>query len=141
MRTLVMTCILLVCGRGSFAETVTTGSLLQEMIDLERLAEFPQPSYKTVQFSSFDRRSVVPSQPGWFANSDGFGKEPIPGFEQVLQPPDKDGIGRYLICDVRGPGAIVRLWTARIVGSVQVYLDGSKQPLYDGEAEAFFKKT
>ena len=141
MRALLMTCILLVSVRGSFAETVTTGSLLQEMIDLERLAEFPQPSYKTVQFSSFDRRSVVPSQPGWFANSDGFGQEPIPGFEQVLQPPDKDGIGRYLICDVEGPGAIVRLWTARIVGTVQVYLDGSKEPLYDGEAEAFFQRA
>ena len=136
-----MTCILLVSVRGSFAETVTTGSLLQEMIDLERLAEFPQPSYKTVQFSSFDRRSIMPSQPGWFANSDGFGQEPIPGFEQVLRPPDKDGIGRYLICDVEGPGAIVRLWTARIVGTVQVYLDGSKEPLYDGEAEAFFQRA
>ncbi len=141
MRTLLMTFILLVSVRGSLAETVTTGSLLEEMTDLARLVEFPQPSYKTVQFSSFDRRSVLPSQPGWFANSDGFGKEPIPGFEKVLQPPDKDGIGRYLICDVEGPGAIVRLWTARIVGTVQVYLDGSKEPLYDGEAEAFFKKA
>ncbi len=141
MRVLLMTCILLVSVRGSFAETVTTGSLLQEMIDLERLAEFPQPSYKTVQFSSFDRRSIMPSQPGWFANSDGFGQEPMPGFEQVLRPPDKDGIGRYLICDVEGPGAIVRLWTARIVGTVQVYLDGSKEPLYDGEAEAFFQRA
>jgi hypothetical protein len=109
------------------------------MVDLHRLAEFPEAPHKTVQFSSFDRRSIAPSQPGWFANSDGFGKEPIPGFEQVLQPPNENGIGKYLICDVEGPGAIVRLWTARIVGTVRVILDGAKEPLYDGEAEAFFK--
>jgi hypothetical protein len=136
-----MTWILLMSVRISLAETVTTRSLLREMVDLHRLAELHEPAYKTIQFSSFDRRSTLPSRPGWFANSDGFGKEPIPGFEKVLQPPGEDGVGRYLICDVEGPGAIVRLWTARIVGTVQVYLDGSKEPLYDGEAEAFFKKA
>lgn len=125
----------------SYSQTVTTGSLLGEMIDLWRLAEFPDPDYETVQFSSFDRRSVSPSRPGWFANNDGFGKEPLPGFERVLQDPDRDGVGRYLICDVNGPGAVVRLWTAAIEGTVQVYLDGAKEPIYDGPAEPFFKRT
>lgn len=141
MRAILMTWILLMSVRVSLAETITTRSLLREMIDLHRLAEFHEPSYKTVQFSSFDRRSVLPSQPGWFANNDGFGNEPIPGFERVLQSPDENGVGRYLFCDVEGPGAVVRLWTARIVGTVRVYLDGSKEPLYDGEAKAFFKRA
>jgi hypothetical protein len=120
---------------------VTTGTLLREMVDLRRLAELPEPFYRTVQFSSYDRRSRFPSQPGWFANSDGFGGEPVPGFEEVLREPDDDGIGAYLICDVEGPGAVVRLWTARIEGTLRVFLDGSGEALYDGPAQSFFQRT
>ncbi len=122
-------------------QTITTQSLLQEMIDLGHLAEFPEPSYKNVQFSSYDRRSRFPSSPGWFANDDGFGGEPVPGFEKVLDEPDSDGIGRYLICDEKGPGAIVRLWTAAIEGQIRLFLDGADTPVYEGPAEPFFKTT
>ena len=69
------------CGTGtSSKKTVTTGTLFEEMIDLVNLTYFPTPSYRTVQYSSFDRRSNLPAGPDWFANSDGFGKEPIPNF-------------------------------------------------------------
>lgn len=119
------------------AEPVTTGTLVNEMIDMWALTRYPEPAYKTVQFSSYDRRSDLPGGPGWFDNSDGFGKEPIPNFQEVLTPPDDDGVGEYLICDVQGPGAIVRVWTARISGQIRVYLDGADQPLYDGPAEPF----
>jgi hypothetical protein len=71
---------------------VTTGSLFEEMADLEALARFPEPAFRTVQFSSFDRRSRVPEGPGWFANADG-GGEPIPNFEKVLKTPGEDGLG------------------------------------------------
>ena len=40
-----------------------------------------------------------------------------------------------------GPGAVVRLWSARIGGSLRVFLDGSPEPLYDGPAEVFFQRT
>ena len=120
---------------------ITTGSLIREMVDLRRLAEFPEPFYRTVQFSSYDRRSRFPSGAGWFANDDGFGGEPIPNFEEVLREPNEDGIGEYLICDVEGPGAVVRLWTARIQGSLRVFLDGSQEALYEGPAEVFFQRT
>ena len=122
-------------------QTITTQSLLREMVDLGRLADFPEPSYKNVQFSSYDRRSRFPSSPGWFANDDGFGGEPLPGFEKVLSEPDSDGIGRYLICDEKGPGAIVRLWTAAIVGDIRLFLDEADTPVYEGPAEPFFKST
>jgi hypothetical protein len=120
---------------------VTTGSLLVEMTDLQGLSRFPYPAYETTQFSSYDRNSVSRDQPGWFANSDGFGREPIPGFEEVLEEPGENGIGRYLICDVAGPGAVVRLWTARITGNLEVYLDGSGSALYSGPAQEFFFNT
>jgi len=113
----------------SISQTITTGSLVREMIDLSRLSEFPEPSYKSVQFSSYDRRSIHPDAPGWFANSDGFGREPIPGFEEVIKEPGEDNIGEYLMCDVKGPGAIVRLWTALINGEVRLYLDDLSQPI------------
>jgi len=120
---------------------ITTGTLIREMVDLRRAAEFPEPSFQTVQFSSRDRRSRFPSRPGWFANDDGFGGEPLPNFEEVLREPNENGVGEYLICDVEGPGAVVRLWSARIQGNLRVVLDGSEKALYDGPAEVFFQRT
>ncbi|NLS91218.1 MAG: DUF2961 domain-containing protein [Planctomycetaceae bacterium] len=120
-------------------ETVTTGSLVAEMIDMHNLAGFPSPFYKTVQFSSHDRRSSLPGGPDWFANSDGFGREPIPNFEAVLHEPDPKGIGEYLVCDVEGPGAIVRTWTAAINGTIRMFLDDADTPTFDGPADEFFK--
>jgi hypothetical protein len=78
---------------------------------------------------------------GWFYNSDGFGGEPIPGFEKVVTPPDTSGTGTYLICDVNGPGAILRLWTAGINGRIRLFLDNQQKPVYDGAAEEFFWNT
>ena len=120
-------------------KVITTASLIEEMIDLTALTRFPNPAYKTVQFSSYDRRSTIPDGPGWFANSDGFGREPIPNFEKVLTVPGPDGVGEYLMAEVNGPGAVVRLWTAAIRGRVRLHLDGRSTPVYEGEAESFFR--
>jgi len=122
-------------------EEISTGSLAKELYDLPRLAEMPAPFFKVAQFSSYDRTSALPGGPGWFANADGFGGEPIPNFEGVVQAPENPGKpGEYLICDVEGPGAIVREWTARIRGTVRVYLDGAEKPVFDGPAEQFFMR-
>jgi hypothetical protein len=106
-------------GTVGCAAPLTTGQFLREMTDLKRLTDLPQPPYKTIQFSSYDRSSAVPGGPGWFANNDGFGNEATPNFEAVLKPPGEDGIGEYLICDVKGPGAIVRTWTAACQGDIR----------------------
>jgi hypothetical protein len=119
---------------------ITTGSLFDEMVDMANLASFPKPAFRTVQFSSYDHRSRLPGGPDWFANSDGFGGEPIPNFEKVLRAPDANGIGDYLIAEVHGPGAIVRLWTAAISGSVLVNIDGSQAPVFEGSADDFFRR-
>ncbi len=107
-------------------EPITTGTLYKEMSDLQRLTCFPDPAYRTVQFSSYDHRSRLAQGPDWFANSDGFGGEPMPNFEQVLKEPDDQGIGEYLIADIPGPGAIVRLWSAAISGEIRLHLDGAR---------------
>jgi hypothetical protein len=123
---------------GGFAP-ITTGSLVQEMTDLHRLTQFPNPAYKTVLFCSYDRTSTLPGGPGWHNNNDGFGGEPVPDFDRVLTEPGDDGVGEYLLCDVEGPGAIVRTCTAGINGTIRVYLDGARVPLYDGSAFEFLR--
>ncbi|MBN1851147.1 MAG: DUF2961 domain-containing protein [Pirellulales bacterium] len=125
--------------RAVSLEPVTTGTLIEEMTNMVRLADFPEPAYKTIQFSSYDRRSKLPGGPDWFANSDGFGGESIPNFEAVLAEPDDQGIGEYLMCDVRSPGAIVRMWTAAIEGRIRAYLDGAEEPVFDGPAREFLQ--
>ena len=144
MQRIVFACILFFTGTWSLslaAAPVTTGSLVNEMTDLRRLTEFPEPFYKTVQFSSYDHQSRLPGGPGWFRNSDGFGGESIPYFEGVvMHPPEGGGRGTYLVCDVQGPGAIVRTWSARIAGEVRVYLDDHENAVFDGPAEQFFMR-
>jgi len=120
---------------------VTTATLFEEMTDLLRLTYFPEPAFRTLQFSSFDRRSRIPGGPDWFANSDGFGGEPIPNFEEVLEEPDENGIGKYLMADVAGPGAVVRLWSAAISGEIALHLDDRVEPVYRGQALDFFHRT
>ena len=129
----------LVAGTAMAAadDAVTTEKLIGQMTDMEQLTVFPDPSYKTVQFSSYDRRSEGPYKPGWYANSDGFGREPIPGFVGVEEGPGDDGVGTYVMADVEGPGAIVRTWTAAIGGTIELYIDGADGPIYDGPAKAF----
>ncbi len=144
MKKLIILCVLLFTfGSTYFVEgqTVSTLSLLNEMVDLELLSEMPEPYFSTIQYSSYDRRSEYPHRPGWFMNADGFGGEPIPGFLKVLKKPDSEGVGEYLICDEQGPGAIVRLWTARIEGEITLWLDGKEEPIYKGPAQKFFQHT
>jgi hypothetical protein len=130
-----------VCGgRLAAQESITTATLLDEMVDMVRLGQFPEPAFRTVQFSSYDRRSSVPGGPDWFANSDGFGQEPIPNFEEVLEAPNDQGVGRYLICDVQGAGALVRTWSAAIEGTLRVHLDDADEPLFEGPAQEFLQR-
>ena len=136
--------IVLGCVGSSLAADVTTSTLLDEMINLDRLSKMPRPFYHTYQVSSYDRRANMPDGPGWFENSDGFGNEPIPAVLKVLEKPDKSGVGTYLLAEQNGPGAIVRCWTAArhrtwygCNGTIRLYLDGAEKPVFDGPARDF----
>ncbi len=139
-RTFMAAIIALALAPPALAEVITTGSLIKEMVDMHRLAGFPDPAFRTIQYSSYDHRSTLPGGPDWFANSDGFGGEPVPNFEAVLKASDGDEPGEYLICDVEGPGAIVRCWTAAIAGEIRMYLDGADEPVFDGTADDFLRR-
>jgi hypothetical protein len=123
------------------AAPITFGSLLEEMIDPRSPTSLPKPFHRPLQFSSSDRRSFGAYYYNWFANNDGIGGETQPNFYRVLDPPGPDGIGRFLLARIEGPGAIVRTWTTHplpLEGRLKVWLDGDRAPLYDGPADPFF---
>ena len=63
-----------------------------------------------------------------------------PEFRKNPQGARGIGLGEYLMADVPGPGAVVRLWTASISGRIRFYVDDMEHPLYEGEADAFFRR-
>lgn len=101
---------------------ITTESLLRQMTDLTGMAEFPAPGYTCKQFSSWDRGSTSPadqSERNWFANGD---------CGHYLRVEDKAGRKEYVMADMAGPGAIVRIWSANPKGIIRIYIDGSETP-------------
>ena len=99
---------------------VTFDSLLEEMTDFRRLAEFPEPAYTCRQFSSYDRDSTSPDdEETWFANRDA-------GNYLYLEYHDERE--EAVMMDADGPGAVVRFWSANPKGTVRFYLDGAEEP-------------
>jgi hypothetical protein len=135
MKFLWLLCLVAAPGFAAQSRTqpITTGRLLEETADLERLARCPEPPFRTIQFSSYDRRSTTSEAPGWFSNADGFGGEPVPAFQKVLREPRDGKAGLYLLAEVNGPGAIVRGWSAGMDGILRVYLDPQEPGAASGE--------
>ena len=75
MRNLLFALLLLPFMASCVKDTaqVTLDSLLDEMISVEESARYPLVPYRCLQVSSYDRSSVSPDSPGWFANNDGYG--------------------------------------------------------------------
>jgi hypothetical protein len=104
-----------------FAQQVTLASLLREQADFSAVAKWPHPYYQEIQASSYDRKSIVPDQPGWFANDDR---------SQYIRTETVNGHRELVMMDADGPGAIVRFWltTFKRNGTIRIYFDGSKVP-------------
>lgn len=95
-------------------------SLLDDMTNLAAMAEFPNPPYITRQFSSYDRASTTPADPKtWFANND---------CGNYLRVEDRGGHKEFVMADMPGPGAIVRIWSPNPGGTLRIYLDGQEKP-------------
>ena len=111
-------------------EIITFRSLLREMTQVDATSRFPDPSYRLVQFSSYDRLSIHPDSAGWFANND---------FTQFIREEDNDGRHEYVMFEADGPGAVVRWWMTfgNMNASnswIRVYLDGQTEPVIEGRA-------
>lgn len=122
---------------------VTFNTLLDEMTNLDALADYPKPFFTCKQFSSYDRRShnkADLSDDGWFSNGDAC---------QVLRTETRNGKEEFVLMDAEGPGAIVRIWSANApdAGQVRIYLDHSDAPeiemplanMLNGENEPFIQ--
>ena len=111
-------------------EVITFRSLLREMTQVDAASRFPDPSYRLVQFSSYDRLSTDPDSTGWFANND---------FTQFIREEDNNGRHEYVMLEADGPGAVVRWWmtfgNANASNSyIRVYLDNQTEPVIEGRA-------
>lgn len=107
-----------------------------EMTDLDRLTEPPLPGNYCRQFSSTDPRSKTPAAPDWFAKRgdlplrrrdlpDWFANRDAgnPQGEEII-----DGRRWYVFADAKGPGCLVRVWSANPSGKLRIYVDDLTSP-------------
>jgi len=114
---------------AAHAQTVDVSSLLDQMTELTWLAKRPNPSFTAAQASSYDRNSKDPSnQESWYANGDA-GK--FIRVEQIGQRRE------YVMADVKGPGAVVRIWSANPMGTIRFYFDGESKPRFEQKMADF----
>lgn len=98
---------------------IDVNTLLAEMVDLPALSRRSPVAYRTEQASSYDRKSVAPDQPDWFANDD---------WGQYIREETNGGRKEHVMADVKGPGAVVRIWSANPTGTIRFYFDGQSKP-------------
>ncbi len=102
------------------AQTINVSRLLDEMTSLDWLTARPSPYFRAAQASSYDRASVSPKDTkGWFANGDA-GK--------FLRIEEGNGRKEYVMADLKGPGTVVRVWSANPMGTIRFYFDGEAKP-------------
>ncbi len=111
---------------------VSFRSLLVEITDPEAITRFPDPSYRLVQQSSYDRRTVSPDSAGWFANND---------YTHFIREEENEGRREFVMFEAEGPGAIVRWWMTfgnhdALASYIRVYIDGNTVPVLEGMAPA-----
>ncbi len=106
---------------------VTLDTLLEEMTDRGAVTRYPDPPYRCLQASSYNRASLRRGEPGWFADSDGTG---------FIRTETINGQTEWVVMEHRGPGCITRMWAPNFVPGrraprIRIYLDGSDRPVLD----------
>src|SRR5262245_16553923 len=111
----------LTIGFACLGQEISLNSLLKEMIDPLSVVTWHRPAYILKQASSYDRRSVSPDKPGWFANTDQ---------AQFIRTEQHADHKEYVMFDADGPGAIVRFWltTTQKPGKMRFYFDNASTP-------------
>jgi hypothetical protein len=117
-------------GAGISAQETQVGieTLLKEMVDRDKITQFPQSNYLSKQASSYNRESVSPDLPGWFADSDGV---------SFIRTEDNNGKKEWVIMEDIGPGAITKIWAVCFYygldnttgANINIYLDGDPNPV------------
>ncbi|MBK7644605.1 MAG: DUF2961 domain-containing protein [Planctomycetes bacterium] len=107
---------------------ITFESLVHEIEDPDALARFPDPPYKALRATSYNRESVAKDRPGWFADSDG---------TSCIREEENSGRHEWVIQEQSGPGCLTKFWTPyfyydfneRVGPNVRIYLDGASEPM------------
>ncbi|MGQ1787427.1 glycoside hydrolase family 172 protein [Saccharicrinis sp. GN24d3] len=126
--------LILFSGACTFKQSdqdVTIKSLLKEMVDRDGLAKLSEYQFKTLQASSYSRKSVAANQEGWFDNADA---------SQFVRVDTTEGRIEHVLMDVDGPGAIVRFWSTWhaqrfSMGTLRFYFDNSPTPQIQGRID------
>lgn len=109
------------------AEAVTLGSLVDEMADRDTVTYF-KPGTRVRLWSSYDRASIAPGCPAWFANDDGSG--------YIRAETNSEGRVEFVMVAAVGAGALVRCWATAGDSDpglvLRIYLDGNDQPAIVG---------
>jgi len=110
------------------AGAIDLGSLLEDMLDRSQIAEFPRPEFVCKQAGSYNRLSKTPGNPDWFIGGD---------FCQFYGSNDVEGRKEWFMLDVEGPGVVTRWWLTqyRYEGTIRIYLDGAKEPIFEGRGD------
>jgi len=123
------TLILISFGYARQEQRITMESLLNEMTDRSRLAQFPEPEYSCKQFSSYNQTSVKPGDYSWFANLDN---------NYFLRTEENNGRREFVLFDAEGPGTDVRFWATFSrydkKDILRFYFDNEKTPRLEGES-------
>lgn len=101
---------------------MTLASLLRELADYDAVARWPQPEFTCKQVSSYDRATIAPDKPGWFANNDQ---------NHFLRTETTQGRTEKVMLDTPGPGCLVRFWLTtdqNKQGVLRIYLDHAAEP-------------
>jgi hypothetical protein len=101
------------------AVPVSIRSLLPQMWDLRYLTRPPDPPFTMAQASSYDRASNPGPNQDWFANNDS---------GQIVRTETNAGRTEQVMADLKGPGAVVRVWSANPQGTIRFYFDGETTP-------------
>src|SRR5574344_2151191 len=126
---LVAAVVALLALQVSAQQTISMQQLLRDMVSREKLAEYPSGMpFKAMQASSYNRASVAPNQPGWFADSD--------GVFCIRTEKNSKGETEWVLMEDSGPGVITMILEVCFYygldnttgGNINIYLDGAKEP-------------
>jgi hypothetical protein len=99
--------------------TITVAKLIAEMADLSALTRLPETPWRLESFSS----ALLPA-----TRSGGV----EPGFARRERRGERH---ENVLLDVQGPGALVRLWVSRSLGTLRAFVDGSPIPAIEMPVE------
>ena len=128
-----VTCLILLSSVKAAGQTckIDLQTLVNEAIQQESVTRFPE-DYRLYMVSSRDRRSVTPSQEGWFANDD------FSGYEYI---DSTAGRAEKVLFDEIGPGVLTRGWITALnkEGKLRFYFDGESSPRVEINAYDFVR--